>query len=453
MHHQRLIIFIVIAFPLLLLAACQPIQPVAPTGAGSGAPPGTTAAAALVLPDGTTCAWAGAGATLAFDGKRVNYTCSESAEMIIALLGDPMPAESGVWSVEKATITHDSNGFTLDSSETVTFLAATLDLADDATCTFAGMGATLAFDGKRLTYTCGEPGDTITGIIGDLTAGEAGVITAEKVLIDRSGSEPSIKERNQVAVQQINGAAVAEATGTTEGTATMTDNELIGVVWQWQSTQMNDDTTFTPDDPAKYTLTFLLDNKVQVQADCNKGRGLYKLDGNQLTLGPIATTLMACPSGSLDSTFGQQINEVGSYLMDNGKLVLELKMDSGTMTFAPASTSASNASVTTTTATITGTVSYLQRLALLPGAIIEIQLQDSTGGVIASHTMTTTGENVPIGFTLTYDPAQIDAQGTYGLVAAISLNGEVRWINADPVAVLTNGAPTNAVEIMVQPKR
>lgn len=454
MHRHQKFAFIVTTFALLWLAACQPIQPVTPGESGSNAPTGAAQAATLVLPDGATCAWTGEGATLAFDGKRVNYTCSESDDTIIALLGDPAPGAIGVWSVEKATIKHGSAGFTLDNSETVTFLAATLDLADGATCAFAGMGATMAFHGKRLNYTCGEPGDEIVGIIGELALGEAGVISAEKVLIDRSGSEPIVKESSQVAVSQINGAALEGAAGATEGTAAMTANELIGVVWQWQATQMSDDTTFTPDDPAKYTLTFLPDNKVQMQADCNKGGGPYQLDGNQLTLGPIATTLMACPSGSLDSTFGQQLGEVGSYLMDNGNLVLVLKMDSGTMTFAPAPASgASDSATATTDATLTGTVSYRQRVALLPGAVVEVQLQDSTGAVVASQAITTSGENVPIPFTLAYDPAQLDEQGAYGLVATITLKGEVRWTNTEPVAVLTNGAGRRAVEIIVQPKR
>jgi len=35
---------------------------------------------------------------------------------------------------------------------------------------------------------------------------------------------------------------------------------------------MNDDTTFTPDEPAKYTLTFLPDNKVQMQARKKKSK-------------------------------------------------------------------------------------------------------------------------------------------------------------------------------------
>lgn len=211
MNIQRKIAFLLISLSLLLLVACQPIHPIAPSESGSNVSSGPTQATIFVLPDGAPCRWAGEGATLAFDGKRVNYTCSKNAERITALLGDPTPGAAGVWSVEKATIKHDSNGFTLASSESLTLLAATLDLADGTQCAFAGQGATLAFAGKRLNYTCGKPSTEIVGILGDLTIGARGVITAEKVLIDRSASGSTVKTSSPVVVKQINGELVQPA--------------------------------------------------------------------------------------------------------------------------------------------------------------------------------------------------------------------------------------------------
>ncbi len=433
---------------IIILAACQPIQPATPD-AGGTVPPASAQPATIVLPDGTSCAWAGAGATLAFDGKRLNYTCEESDATIIGLLGDPVATEMARWTVEKATISHGTDGFTLQESEMVTFLLARLDLADGSQCAFAGEGATMTFDGKRLNYTCAAAGDTtIVGILSELNVGAAGVYLAEKVTIDRSGSEPTIQERAQVAVNQIQGAAADSS----DGAGAMAENELSGTVWEWQRTQMNDDTIFTPEEPAKYTLTFLADGMVQMQADCNSGGGSYTLDGNQLTIGPVAMTLMACLPESLDSTFAQQLGEVRSYLMDEGNLVLELAVDSGGMIFAPAGAGMDEAAADDAArATLTGTVTYLQRIALLPGAVITVQLQDDMGVLIAEQSMTTSGENVPLPFKVTYDPAQIDEQGSYRLIATIAVEGQVRWTNAEPVAVLTNGAPTSAVEVLVRP--
>jgi heat shock protein HslJ len=100
---------------------------------------------------------------------------------------------------------------------------------------------------------------------------------------------------------------------------------------------MNDDSRTEPDDPTRYTLEFLPEGRVALRVDCNRGTASYALDGAQLTLGPAALTMMACPPGSFTDPFLQQLGEVTSYLMDGENLVLELRLDSGGMVFAPAS--------------------------------------------------------------------------------------------------------------------
>ncbi|MEZ4634810.1 MAG: META domain-containing protein [Caldilineaceae bacterium] len=100
---------------------------------------------------------------------------------------------------------------------------------------------------------------------------------------------------------------------------------------------MNDDSSTTPADPAAYTLEFAADGRVAVQADCNRGTGPYALEGNQLTFGAVAVTLMACPEGSQSDAYLQQLGQVGSYFItEDGRLVLELQVDSGSMTFIAA---------------------------------------------------------------------------------------------------------------------
>jgi heat shock protein HslJ len=111
--------------------------------------------------------------------------------------------------------------------------------------------------------------------------------------------------------------------------------QLTGTVWKWMITQMNDDSRKTPDDPNNYLIEFLADGQVAVQADCNRVAGTYVVTGNQLaiTLGP--STLAACPPGSLGDEFVRQLGNISSYLFNGDNLILEIKLDSGTMTFAP----------------------------------------------------------------------------------------------------------------------
>lgn len=160
--------------------------------------------AVITLPDGAMCEFAGTGATLAFDDKRLNYTCSDAGTLpFTGLIGDIAQDEAGVLTVELATINRNDSGFFLEDAQTLTFLAADLLLADGTQCNFAGMGATLAFDGERLNYTCGDPS---VGLLGPLVQGEAGSWTAGKVTLERKDGSFAIAGREEVAIAAIQGA-------------------------------------------------------------------------------------------------------------------------------------------------------------------------------------------------------------------------------------------------------
>lgn len=108
---------------------------------------------------------------------------------------------------------------------------------------------------------------------------------------------------------------------------------LVGTVWQWQGTRMNDDSVFTPADPASYTVEFMADGSVAIQADCNRASAAYTLDGSAITITPGPTTLMACPEDSLGGDFLEQLNNAAIYFFQDGDLFLDIKFDSGTMRF------------------------------------------------------------------------------------------------------------------------
>jgi uncharacterized lipoprotein YbaY len=104
---------------------------------------------------------------------------------------------------------------------------------------------------------------------------------------------------------------------------------------------------------------------------------------------------------------------------------------------------------------LNGTVAYLQRIALPPNAIIEVSLQDvskadAPAEVLDSVQIPSAGRQVPIPFTLHYDPAQIDERYTYTISARITVDGVLRWISKTQNLVLTRGAPTDNIEIIVE---
>lgn len=111
------------------------------------------------------------------------------------------------------------------------------------------------------------------------------------------------------------------------------DQMLIGTVWKWQQSLFNNDTRAAPPNPEKYTLKLLPDGKVSIRADCNLGGGVYRLDGSKITIEITHTTRAACPEGSLQDKYIQDLNAATIYFIRGDTLYIDLKYDTGTMKF------------------------------------------------------------------------------------------------------------------------
>jgi heat shock protein HslJ len=141
----------------------------------------------------------------------------------------------------------------------------------------------------------------------------------------------------------------------------VTAGGLAGTKWQLVSFKGGDETVLTPDDPAKYTLSFESDGRLAARIDCNRGSGTWKsAAAPQLELGPMALTRAMCPPGSLHDQLVKQLPFVRSYVLRDGHLFLSLMADGGIYEFAPADAKASMSGV------IRGTATYRERMAL-PG--------------------------------------------------------------------------------------
>ncbi len=108
---------------------------------------------------------------------------------------------------------------------------------------------------------------------------------------------------------------------------------LLGVNWQWLQTQTPVE-LIAPEQPENYTLRFMPDGRYLIKADCNFGSGSYTLQDSSLELGPAMMTMMACPEGTQDSTYLQQLDAARILFFDEaGDLRLDLFADGGTMQF------------------------------------------------------------------------------------------------------------------------
>jgi uncharacterized lipoprotein YbaY len=108
------------------------------------------------------------------------------------------------------------------------------------------------------------------------------------------------------------------------------------------------------------------------------------------------------------------------------------------------------------TGVITGTVTYLERIALPADAQIEVILVDASATDLAAQlgsqqSISAKGKQVPIAYRLEYPSDQIDPTHTYTVQARITLGNQPLFDTPQPIAVLTQDAPLTGVEIVVQP--
>jgi heat shock protein HslJ len=114
-----------------------------------------------------------------------------------------------------------------------------------------------------------------------------------------------------------------------------TTPSLVGRVWKLQQIQMNDGSQTVPNSPENYTIEFMDDGGVVVQADCNQGRGSFATTAdNRINITGVATTRMACADGSSDAEFLRALDSANSYFFQDGQLIIELMYDSGSMIFS-----------------------------------------------------------------------------------------------------------------------
>jgi uncharacterized membrane protein len=128
----------------------------------------------LALPDGRECRSTGKRPTTNFRGQRVNFDCGLWGGDTVGLIGPVTVGADGLLVAQKAVIEWRESGNRQRDPEPTPARVSEIALADGLTCRFAGEGATLAFEGRRASFTCGmKDGDTVT-LLGELEPVEGG---------------------------------------------------------------------------------------------------------------------------------------------------------------------------------------------------------------------------------------------------------------------------------------
>ena len=104
---------------------------------------------------------------------------------------------------------------------------------------------------------------------------------------------------------------------------------------------------------------------------------------------------------------------------------------------------------------LNGTLTYRQRIAVPPDTeatvrLVDVSRADAPAAVIAEARFRTEGRQVPFPFRLEYDPARIDSRMRYAVSGELRAGGRILFLNTTRHGVLTHGAPSDNVEILLE---
>lgn len=191
---------------------------------------------------------------------------------------------------------------------------------------------------------------------------------------------------------------------------------------------------------------------------CNRILGGYRVDGNDLSFTPGPVTLRACADEAaqqIETSFFEALGRTTSFEIE-GEVVRLYGNNSQMLTFKLGAAGEAGGTQPTV-GSVTGTVTYRQRSALPPGAVIEVKLldvsrADAPAVTIAEQTVDPAGRQVPIAFELTYDAGHIVPNRRYAVRASILENNRLLFTSTQSYPVITGGNPSK-VEIVVSPVR
>lgn len=222
---------------------------------------------------------------------------------------------------------------------------------------------------------------------------------------------------------------------------------------RWTLTQMGE-RSFTSIEP--YLEFDVKQRRFSGSSGCNRIFGGYHVDGSDLRFTAVASTKRACLDASarhLEASFLKGLETTNRMEMQ-GDVIRLYATGSPILTFRA---TGREPSPVPKIATVTGTVTYRQRVALSPNAVVEVKLldvsrSDAPAVTIAEQVIRPARRQVPIKFEIQYDPGHIDQRHRYTIQARIIDEGKLQLINTQAYPVITGGNP-NTVDVIVNPVR
>jgi uncharacterized lipoprotein YbaY len=316
--------------------------------------------------------------------------------------------------------------------------SAVLDISNPVTV--SGMGGGL-FEGNVVVEALDAEGNVLAQVATILDSPDAGIggegsWTVQLTIEVAPGTQGQIRAYSPSPVDGSDMAA--DQAGVTYGEGDMEQSEVNLEDHLWVLASLGGEDVI---EGTQITADFM-DGQVAGSAGCNNYFASYESTDTTLTIGPAGSTMMFCaePEGVMDqeTQYLGALESVATYKIEDG--LLKIYNEAGEEILAY-------------NAAVTGTITYLQRIARPEDAVVEVKLSDvsradAPATVIGEQTITNPGQ-VPIPFVVTYDPAVIDPRFTYAIQVRITDGaGNLMWINTSAYNVITNGNPST-IEVVV----
>lgn len=130
-------------------------------------------------------------------------------------------------------------------------------------------------------------------------------------------------------------AAIAAFLNMTLVSSGLAQESLENSSWQLVAIHSFNDSEFTPDAPENYLLRFRLENRLQIEADCNQAGATWTLDGDTLVITGLVTTRKLCNAPSLFNRYIMTLQQTESVTREADTLILRSANGVEWMQFEP----------------------------------------------------------------------------------------------------------------------
>jgi len=105
--------------------------------------------------------------------------------------------------------------------------------------------------------------------------------------------------------------------------------------WQLVTIHGFNDSVFTPSNPESYLLRFRMENRLQIEADCNQAGATYDHQEESLSITELVTTRKLCIAPSLFNRYIMNLERAVSFTQSGDTLIVRTSSDSDWMEFEP----------------------------------------------------------------------------------------------------------------------